>query len=50
MRELPEQARFGEREAGRGGLLVQDADAARVEAVEAADRFGARGRGRKRMR
>jgi hypothetical protein len=45
-RELPEQARFGEREPGRGELLVQDADSARLEAVEATDRFGARGRGR----
>ena len=40
--ELPEQARLGQREAGVGELLVQDADAPRVEAVEAADRRGAR--------
>jgi hypothetical protein len=44
MSELPEQARFGQREARVGQAFVQDADAPRVEAVEAADRFGARGR------
>ncbi len=46
LRELPEQARLGQREARRRQLLVQDADPPGVEAVEAADRFGARGEGR----
>ena len=41
--ELPEEARFGQREAGVGELLVEDADAARIEAVEAAKGGGARG-------
>ena len=44
MRELPEQARLGQREARAGQALVQDADAPRVEAVEAADGVGARWR------
>ncbi len=42
MREFPEQARFGQAEAGLGQAFLEHADAARVEAVEAADRGGGR--------
>jgi hypothetical protein len=42
VRELPEEARFGEAEPGLGEAFLEHADTARVEAVEAADRGGAR--------
>ena len=47
VRELPQQARFGQRERGRQQAFLQHADAPRVEAVEAADRVdrGFRGGG-----
>jgi hypothetical protein len=42
VREFPEQARFGQAEAGLGQPFLKHADAARVEAVEAADRGSGR--------
>jgi len=45
--QLPQQPRFGERELRRQQAFVQRADVARVETIEAADRFDAGGgRGR----
>jgi hypothetical protein len=42
MREFPEESRFGEAEARVGQAFVQDADASRVETIEAADDRGSR--------
>jgi hypothetical protein len=42
VREFPEQARLGQGERRLDQVLVQDADASGVEAVEAADGLGAR--------
>jgi len=46
VRQLPQQARFGQRKAAVQQAFVQHADAARVEAVEVAQRVDARGGGR----
>jgi hypothetical protein len=45
VRKLPQQARFGQREACVEQAFVQHADAPGVEAVEGADRFDALGAG-----